>query len=415
MSPTVRFHASVRQCVPPSPPGKHSFDRHIQTHSQCSESFYRKELETDVHSAPSKSREERQKMLELLKKFEEESMDDDVNDLIDEGEYGNKDPAADLETRLQNIDLHSAEPDQLWSLLSAEERSKFLKALQDPDSELAQQLLSSAELEKSRQKPWWEESDIEDEDASWTTRPEPILVPASMIKSVPSPPSLVYNMCAIGIAYAFIVRHLAISSFSKLQLDDPDRKEAQRMMSQLVPFLTEKRSMTRFSSLSEVIIDIWPRFEEGEVTSKILATLLQDCASLMRPLLVTAAAVQPLVSKIDPRFHPHCIPVLILSDINVLFSRPGQGTGVGLEKSNANHVARKLLFYASHILSMPPRIFQLVVSELATRARNIHEEGEWVQQAKAEDQQAIKLNLGRQAQNQLAYTTDAVFERTSDL
>jgi hypothetical protein len=73
-----------------------------------------------------------------------------------------------------------------------------MEVLRDPSSELAQQLLSSEELEKSRRKPWWEESEIEDDEEDrnhlW---PEVILVPSSMVKSVPTSPSLVYNVCAI--------------------------------------------------------------------------------------------------------------------------------------------------------------------------------------------------------------------------
>lgn len=85
-------------------------------------------------------------------------------------------------------------------MLNAEERSKFMETLRDPNGELAQQLLSSEELEKDRGKPWWEESDIEEEDGacrSSKTRPEAILVPESMVRPVPTSPSLVYNVCAI--------------------------------------------------------------------------------------------------------------------------------------------------------------------------------------------------------------------------
>lgn len=75
-----------------------------------------------------------------------------------------------------------------------------MEMLRDPNSELAQQLLSSEELEKSRRKPWWEESDIEDEEDTnhlSKTRPEVILIPSSMVKPVPTSPPLVYNVCAI--------------------------------------------------------------------------------------------------------------------------------------------------------------------------------------------------------------------------
>jgi hypothetical protein len=47
-------------------------------------------------------------------------------------------------------------PDELWSALNPAERARFEKALRDPSSDLAQQLLSSTELEEDRLAPWWE-------------------------------------------------------------------------------------------------------------------------------------------------------------------------------------------------------------------------------------------------------------------
>ena len=40
--------------------------------------------------------------------------------------------------------------------LAHRRRERFTKALQDPNSELAQQLLSGEEIEKVRIEPWWE-------------------------------------------------------------------------------------------------------------------------------------------------------------------------------------------------------------------------------------------------------------------
>lgn len=49
-----------------------------KAHDQCSEAFYSKEVESYIHSGPSKTLQERQKMLDLLKKFEEQSIDDET-------------------------------------------------------------------------------------------------------------------------------------------------------------------------------------------------------------------------------------------------------------------------------------------------------------------------------------------------
>ncbi|KAF8347773.1 hypothetical protein F5887DRAFT_1060585 [Amanita rubescens] len=334
-----------------------------QAHSQCSEPFYKNELEIDIHSAPSKSIEERRKMTELLRKFEEESVNDDADDLT----TSDDDLDADLARRLQGINLENVNPDELWSLLNAEERSKFMEVLRDPSSELAQQLLSSEELEKSRRKPWWEESEIEGEEDTnhpSKTRPEVVLVPSSMVKPVHASPSLVYNVCAICIAYVYTVRRLATSSLSRLSHDDLDREEAQRTISKLVPFLTDKKSTTLFSSLSEVITDLWSRFDEGEISSQTLSAILQDCVTLLRPLPVTYAPSKQEDLEIDARFHPHllCSPA-IAEDLEV-----------ARRKRNQYRIIPKLLFYAAHLLSTPSQVLQFVASQMLIKAQSLQEE-----------------------------------------
>lgn len=85
-----------------------------------------------------------------------------------------------------------------------------MKALEDPDSELAQQLLASEELERERVNPWWETptaSGSEDPSGEETERkegapPPPIIpIPAPLVKqsanNALSGPLLLYNICAV--------------------------------------------------------------------------------------------------------------------------------------------------------------------------------------------------------------------------
>ena len=69
-----------------------------KSHSQCSESFYKKELESQIKTEPTKSADERRKMMELLKRFEEESAQDAPAFEEDHGED-------DLEARLEALDI----------------------------------------------------------------------------------------------------------------------------------------------------------------------------------------------------------------------------------------------------------------------------------------------------------------------
>lgn len=62
----------------------------------------------------------------------------------------------------------------MWNALTPAERERFLRALDDPHSELAQQLLASEDLEKEQIEPWWEAAataEVEDPTGSSSTRP----------------------------------------------------------------------------------------------------------------------------------------------------------------------------------------------------------------------------------------------------
>lgn len=68
----------------------------MKAHSDCSETFYRREIETDIKSAPLKSAAERDKMLALLRKFEEDCAEE--SDLVTQVDD-------DLARKLKEIDL----------------------------------------------------------------------------------------------------------------------------------------------------------------------------------------------------------------------------------------------------------------------------------------------------------------------
>ena len=116
-----------------------------------------------------------------------------------------------LRLTLNILSLENISHDQLWSILKPEERERFMKALNDPSSELAQQLLASDELEKQRIEPWWEDNDAKlDEQSSsgssnlvqrkYGARPGLVSIPEAVVsasaKSLDQGPSLLYNIIA---------------------------------------------------------------------------------------------------------------------------------------------------------------------------------------------------------------------------
>lgn len=91
----------------------------LQTHADCSEAFYRNELESDIQSAPSKTAEERMQILELLKRFEEGNEEGGASELEldgvdgagdEDGPFPSDSGSSDLAARLGNLDLGKSVP-----------------------------------------------------------------------------------------------------------------------------------------------------------------------------------------------------------------------------------------------------------------------------------------------------------------
>jgi hypothetical protein len=83
--------------------------------------------------------------------------------------------------------------------MTKEEIDRFFNALRYPTSQLAQQLLSSEELQSARQEPWWEASLEGSQSGSirYGSKPALMEVPLNLVKRQASIPSLIYNICAV--------------------------------------------------------------------------------------------------------------------------------------------------------------------------------------------------------------------------
>ncbi|KAG6896526.1 hypothetical protein C0992_007660 [Termitomyces sp. T32_za158] len=148
--------------------------------------FYKKELTTQIQSEPSKTLEERMKMMELLKKFEEENQE---NMSLDN----------EVEDNMEDL-THATSAADVWSKLTPTEQAAFLKIMEDPNSDNARQLLASEELENERREPWWDAPAVEPDGPlyhRYGPKPELFLVPVAMVTPLPNGPPLYYNICAV--------------------------------------------------------------------------------------------------------------------------------------------------------------------------------------------------------------------------
>ncbi|KAF7794427.1 hypothetical protein EIP86_005561 [Pleurotus ostreatoroseus] len=380
----------------------------LEAHTECSESFYRKELENDIHSAPSKSTEERRQMLELLKRFEEEN-DTEMGELA-EGDSDDSDEEDSLVHRLEHVDLHEASYDEIWTSLTPAERDKFLKTLNDPSGTLAQQLLASEELEEQVVEPWWdrpsgyaEQMQTEGLGTTQKTRrcgdvPQFVDIPPSARRAAEgvgtSGPSLLYNICAVILAYAFITRHLSTSPLSSSRTEDTERTMARKLFVQLAPFLTDRKSTTVLPSLSSVITHLWSRFPPDTMTSAFFALIMRDAATLLRPApVVTLPEPTPTGSPtFESASHPSSQALHVISDIASLFQAPPPPPpppppSVDAPPPPSTHpstrgarpvspASAKALFYAARVCSTPAYILGALADELTVRAGLVGREGE---------------------------------------
>ncbi|KAG1842170.1 hypothetical protein DFJ58DRAFT_806926 [Suillus subalutaceus] len=333
-----------------------------EAHSQCSEAFYRKEIQTSIETKSSKTHEEREKMLELLKRLEEQTQEEDSSLLRDQDESDSD--SNELVSRFAGVDISSASSDELLRLMTKEETDRFFNALRDPTSQLAQRLLSSEELESVRQEPWWEASLEGSPSGSMRYGSKPALmeVPLNLVKRQASSPSLIYNICAVLVAYAFATRHLSISPLSSAENDAPDEAEARRIISQVVPFLVARQSQVLYSTLSSAVTDVWSRFDPGAVGAGSLSVLLHDLSIIARPRLVVAS------SSDNRSLNDHASVTLLaaLSDLSCLFAPRSIGV--------PSHIQMKLRFYAGQVLSTPQLVLRALANELQDYARALKAE-----------------------------------------
>jgi len=338
-----------------------------ELHSQCSERFYRKEIEVGIKSTPEGDRD---KMLEFLRRIEaDNSANDDGLSLQSDEEH----EVDDITHRFSDIDVSSASADDLLRLLTAKERDAFFAALKDPSSGLVRKLLDSAELDKTRQLPWWEASTDRDESSvsriPFGVTPEIMVIPTNLVNQISRGVSLLYNICAVILAYAHVTRHLSMSPLASATHDPEDQYEARRILSQCAPFLADPRSNLRHASLTDAVISFWSRVDPGNVENKTMCILLEDVAKILRPRRITISEPSSEEADVSTSLgenHPSATTIRMMSDMSALF---------GPTAGRRSHIVMKLTFYAAHILSTPLSHLHVVADQVNLLSKRIGKEG----------------------------------------
>ncbi|KAI9266478.1 hypothetical protein BDA99DRAFT_558556 [Phascolomyces articulosus] len=270
-------------------------------HADCTESFYKDSITEEIRSRGT-SDEEKQKMLQLLRRFEAEN--DQLATTHNEEEMDEKednDSMDDLHDRFATIDLDKADSEAIWALLSDQERKEFEALLQ-----FQQQQGDSHEglddIPIPEYHPWWNnetigsnkkvviqelenEQEEEEEENTFPELPSPLPDLQTMMKSPPGPESdLVWSLMHTAMVYCYVMRHF---------LGDirEDVKDTVAVVSTLckatlfssTPGYAYRNPTEALYDLVDEIMD----YEEQEASDRsrrvpLMIVLLEDCLSLMK-------------------------------------------------------------------------------------------------------------------------------------
>ncbi|XP_004929080.3 zinc finger HIT domain-containing protein 2 [Bombyx mori] len=180
--------------------GCYKSDKHLE----CSENFYRDWVNEEL-SSQNVDEESKRKMIEILKKMQNES-NDNVDDLenddhIDSDDYDEE----DLHDRIKNLDINDA--DAIWSALTEDEKNEFEALISQGD---VGSILPQWE-------PWWTKrtksklvtevcDDELDKNVDTCPQLKNVQKLTSLTKIAPST-TVKFNIINILSSYAFIMRY----------------------------------------------------------------------------------------------------------------------------------------------------------------------------------------------------------------
>ncbi|KAJ9117521.1 hypothetical protein QFC22_004371 [Naganishia vaughanmartiniae] len=404
----------------------------MSKHAQCSEPFYASAIREAIRSDSASSSDEKNKMMEMLARFERgesegggsgdgstvnglEELLKGMGGISENDESGGahieeEDDEEGFEALMalkmqlsENPDLASfhqlenMDMQDLVNLLPPAHRDEFLSLLSNPDADQVQRLLGS--LEESDRKaveneslPWFLTSErgqaVEEEDGETEqnfpeirTKFYPKPAPTTVTEGLKVNPSiaikLLYNTLAICMAYVHLLVTHALPSLQYTPSERPSSSDSHQLRAEvldefldLVPFLGDKESTLRYTSVKEAWEDVWTRIgsrqtHKGNAEENVanvfrfrLIHMLEKTQKLLVPSLDLGKASEHGVN-------------LVLSDLYAAFSATeatlfnSKSGVVGSESVNADRAkfdkrhqkrrlaaAKKLVFYLGALQSI---------------------------------------------------------------
>ncbi|PLW50786.1 hypothetical protein PCASD_00780 [Puccinia coronata f. sp. avenae] len=303
-----------------------------QSHSSCSESFYKNALLQDMQlngsSQPSSRNQPQSKMLEILKKLEaddeEQFLDDDDDDDIQDGSL-----------ELNEEDLNRLSKEQLLALLRQDQIEEFNRKLSNGqlDPEFIEQTINS-----QCNDPWWIELEKDPSSCSKPDLPDPSLLPA-----LPDQlnPSLFYHIFSVTLGYVSLLRYYGMRNLS--DVTEEDKTDLLEQLPQFFPILFS--SDVRLESVTECFSLFLKNLPK--MGSESIGFLIKDLRYLY-PEHQSNPSPKSLIVELSPDGKP--IPQMslcpfALSDLYHFLHTSDQGTTTNRVKSSRKLILKKLAFF----------------------------------------------------------------------
>ncbi|KAL1916313.1 uncharacterized protein VTP21DRAFT_5930 [Calcarisporiella thermophila] len=267
-------------------------------HEGCSESFYQENVLLEMQSR-GVDEETKNKTLDLLRRFQEQQLEEDVEEWDEE----NDSDTSDLAKRLTDLDLDNATFEDIWNRLTEAERSDFKeKYLKEPEllplwkpwwkQQAKDEEVAVGEFSEARPNLIVELGAEQSDENTSQGRPEVLsdLVPLEKLTKKSPHPDILYNIVGALFAYTFTCRRLNGELF-----ENPE--ETCVMLLRVCPILAP-RSKVIYQSVSEAITDcIRASYESSHSSQSITfnALVIEDVATLLSSSLNVLSGLSEMV------------------------------------------------------------------------------------------------------------------------
>lgn len=210
-------------------------------HADCTESFYKDSVTAEIQSRDL-DKNSKIKMMEMLRRLQEENENNDGEDLLHE----EQDEDDDFISRFEDLNLDQCDASTIWELLSEKERKEFEAALEKGDFQ---------DFDLPLFQPWWWKGHSMIQDVQDSPDIPSLPEPAPDFEKLTKPqardnPQLLWNLLNILSTYSYLVRH----TMGDLLDDADDTLHITSALSTHV--LYSSTAGCPFAGVSDVVTDI---------------------------------------------------------------------------------------------------------------------------------------------------------------